>query len=79
MTEKLKPCPFCGSVDVSILMQSLISCRQCEAEGPPSDTEEEAIAAWNRREHLERRWEKQIVATEQQSLDNHDTRCTVPV
>lgn len=53
-------CPFCGSTDTTLDSQfgtaggtRYIMCRRCGAEGPHSgrqaQSEEEAIAAWNRR------------------------------
>jgi Lar family restriction alleviation protein len=54
---ELKPCPFCGSVDIKpytyITEQTdaFCQCRDCGSIGPtgPSATTEAAIAAWNRR------------------------------
>ncbi len=54
--NKLKPCPFCGGINITIeghTGQFWVLC-ECGAEGPtPSTlwkTEKEAIKAWNRRE-----------------------------
>ncbi|WP_227171054.1 Lar family restriction alleviation protein [Enterobacter hormaechei] len=49
-----KPCPFCGSDDVSIDSYSngeifFGCCRTCGANGPESWEETEAALAWNRR------------------------------
>lgn len=52
MTEKLKPCPFCGSDDVVLdetYMHSYAQCRVCRAEGGLRDSHDEAAAAWNSR------------------------------
>ena len=52
MTEKLKPCPFCGSSNVTVYgmyPNSYARCRACGAEGGLCDTHDEAAAAWNRR------------------------------
>lgn len=53
MNEELKPCPFCGSQDVESTFMGhgalAVLCYECEAEGPPADTLEESIAAWNKR------------------------------
>ena len=54
MSEKnLKPCPFCGSKDVSIshVYGSLYQgyCDNCTGEGPWRNSRRGAIAAWNRR------------------------------
>lgn len=54
-TQKLKPCPFCGSGDIEILTpypkkddSALIYCFGCDLRIPKNSTPE-AIAAWNRR------------------------------
>lgn len=52
MTEKLKPCPFCGSKSVTVCElypSSYARCRACGAEGSLRDSHDEAAAAWNRR------------------------------
>lgn len=65
MTEKLLPCPFCGSTDVlpsGSMSRTEIWCKSCNTQGPsiwhggPTDDratlnrcEAEAIAAWNLR------------------------------
>ena len=52
MSEKLKPCPFCGSKYVYthhyIMVISKI-CPMCGATGPSAKTEDEAEELWNRR------------------------------
>jgi Lar family restriction alleviation protein len=50
MTEQLKPCPFCGGINV-IHSGYRMYCHACGAEGPDADSADEsaAIAAWNRR------------------------------
>ena len=66
MTQKLKPCPFCGSTDIKFAAFDAedegsvlcMMCNKCEACGPIIDPmpnndyfeEQQAIAAWNRRE-----------------------------
>lgn len=51
--EELKPCPFCGGKDISIINHTAMgywaSCGPCGAIGPTRQTEEEAVEAWNRR------------------------------
>ena len=50
--EELKPCPFCGSNDVTVndaYMHSYAQCRVCRAEGGFRYSHDEAAAAWNRR------------------------------
>lgn len=57
MNESLKPCPFCGSMDlfVSKWGASEVRCRACHAIGPvvhestQKERDEKAIKAWNRR------------------------------
>ena len=58
MSEKLKPCPFCGSENAS--WDEYEECVVCEGEdgcyalGPARfDTKKEAITAWNRRNDKE--------------------------
>ena len=49
---ELKPCPFCGSKDVTVYELYPISyarCRVCGAEGSLRDSHDEAAAAWNSR------------------------------
>lgn len=57
MTEKLKPCPFCGSVESSLFMlgdsQKQVVCSinaaGCGASSGWHDKKKRAIAAWNTR------------------------------
>jgi Lar family restriction alleviation protein len=51
MTEKLLPCPFCGSAEIHApsAANKLCLCAQCNAEGPIATNKPDAIAAWNRR------------------------------
>lgn len=55
MTNKLKPCPFCKSNNVSLndflyaIRLWSVHCLSCGARGPDSDAEQEAIEAWNKR------------------------------
>ena len=55
MTDKLKPCPFCGSDDVHIKVfddfATAVECNFCETTGPTAYLEENAIDGWNRREN----------------------------
>ena len=48
---KLIPCPFCGGNDISIYGASVYwaECENCFCEGPVSNSEAEAIKAWNTR------------------------------
>lgn len=47
----LKPCPFCGwpANIIGVVGVFYAQCRDCGAEGPTEETEDAAIAAWNRR------------------------------
>jgi len=59
--KELKICPFCGHVITdekeigwSIVINTysgkrFFQCTECKARGPEGNTNEEAIAAWNRR------------------------------
>ena len=57
MSDKLKPCPFCGSEDITIgyclrgdkTREAYIECIECGASGYPYTKEKKAIDAWNRR------------------------------
>ena len=48
-----KPCPFCGSSELKIEMNSDLSwsvgCQECEGHSGTHDTKQEALEAWNRR------------------------------
>ena len=53
MTQKLKPCPFCGADEASVEVIDYdfygVQCYCCKATGPTEETKAEAIDAWNRR------------------------------
>ena len=54
---ELKPCPFCGSTNITIQHGGIggtgecyCRCRKCLSDGPWTDgSDEDAIAAWNHR------------------------------
>ncbi len=60
MTNELKPCPFCGSVDTRVFNDPDeygrdsygVQCGSgsCSICGPQRSSEEEAVAAWNTRQ-----------------------------
>lgn len=54
MTEKLKPCPWCGLdenlyVDSDSFGASYVSCTSCSVDGPFRDSREQAVLEWNSR------------------------------
>lgn len=54
MSEKIKPCPFCGHEDSTIENPTaggfFVRCTWCIAEGPIAYTEQNAINNWNTRD-----------------------------
>ena len=56
MNEKLKRCPFCGGEARIFYPDSTftrIGCRKCQTVSDSYVTQQEAIAAWNRRIYVE--------------------------
>jgi len=57
MSDKLKPCPFCGSNDVTIYTDKEKSfwseCDECGMGlvGHTCDTQKDAVKSWNERTH----------------------------
>ena len=55
MSEALKPCPFCGSDQVFVwkrpeaIPRYFVICPECERDINGESTQQQAIAAWNRR------------------------------
>jgi len=58
MSDELKSCPFCGCCVVSNGYHCepgrddgvwIVECFECQSDGPSGDTEDDAIAAWNKR------------------------------
>lgn len=59
MTTEIKPCAFCGEYDGECAISGVpnhqgkqkfaVYCNGCFSEGPPAETKEEAIEAWNTR------------------------------
>lgn len=53
MTNKLKPCPFCGNttnLEADLWIVSLrVFCPACGCNGPAGETKQKSIEAWNRR------------------------------
>ena len=68
MSEKLKPCPFCGGLawpgqDATVGTQFWITCgdEKCSAEQRPFDDLEDAITAWNTRPDIRRETIEEIL------------------
>ena len=52
MSDKLKPCPFCGGeaiIDGCDETLWIVICKECNASIGYKETKEEAIEAWNKR------------------------------
>ena len=48
-TPELRPCPFCGSINLGVKLGVPLNvrCLDCETDGPHAGTRQEAIAKWN--------------------------------
>lgn len=56
MSQKNKPCPFCGSNDIAMsdcYVEFNVCCNNCGAEGPYTASAEEAWEKWNNQKQLE--------------------------
>lgn len=51
MIQQLKPCPFCGGKNISLLAASVswLYCNDCNGMGPSGFSESQAIKLWNTR------------------------------
>lgn len=60
MSEELKPCPFCGSEDITIADdgggQIYTACCDCACSGPFGGTDAQLVRLWNMRETDEVEW-----------------------
>lgn len=67
--EQLKPCPYCGNVNVAIVTRIVgnrfphyeyaVACKNCGASGPNDLSESGAVKMWNLRREAERTDETQ--------------------
>jgi Lar family restriction alleviation protein len=48
--SNFKPCPFCGSKNITYYHTFDLCCNDCEASGPEMETEEQAVEGWNKRD-----------------------------
>ncbi len=48
---KLKPCPFCGSLQVAVVFGA-VRCGNCGCTGPGAMTDDQACSRWNQRVRL---------------------------
>ena len=52
--RNIKPCPFCGSMDVKVESMGssyhTVVCRNCHAVGPNHNDKGKAITRWNQRQ-----------------------------
>ena len=57
MTDKLKPCPFCGGEAMlrnrGMNTQNYVVCENCGAVSKITETEADAIKAWNKRSYID--------------------------
>ncbi|MXV35541.1 MULTISPECIES: hypothetical protein [unclassified Saccharibacter] len=49
MTDKLKPCPFCGSEGATYTFRFKMLCSECGSEGPRGRDAQECEERWNQR------------------------------
>lgn len=83
MSEKLKPCPFCGGKAIET-RSSLIYCEGCDAQGPRPEYNTEkpqkrkrSRELWNRREGEERKERAESLwCTKCGSIGHDARRCT---
>ena len=56
VNNNLKPCPFCGSNNVSklegICNYYYVKCLACSCIGPKHDSRRQSVKAWNKREQI---------------------------
>lgn len=74
-SESLKPCPFCGGKADTMMYHTpprwSVGCIGCAAQFVGPETEEEAIAAWNRRPSTaDRGGDVEVKALEWESIDS---------
>lgn len=55
MSEKIEPCPACGSGRVAYDFSHKVVCQDCRHSGPMGKTIQDAITGWNAAKIIERR------------------------
>lgn len=72
MTEQLKPCPFCGSADLSVISIDYkcyaVECNNCGATGRFKEAKADAKSAWNSRLNESNKYTKEQNITNREKI-----------